>query len=62
VYRASRAGRPILAKGTWKDADTFVIEYDEGPSLASYPFRIRFHGGEVLFEVAGLGTYLANKE
>jgi hypothetical protein len=62
VYRASRAGRPILAKGTWRDADTFVIEYDEGPGLASYAFRIRFQRDEVLFEIPGLGTYVARKE
>ncbi len=62
VYRASRAGRPILAKGTWKDADTFVIEYDEGPGLASYAFRIRFQRDEVFFEIPGLGTYVARKE
>jgi hypothetical protein len=61
VYRPSRAGRPILARGGWKDGNTFVIEYNEGPGLASYNFRIRIQGDKVLFEIPGLGTYLETK-
>jgi hypothetical protein len=62
VYRPSRGGRPILARGAWKDGNTFVIDYNEGPGLASYNFRIRFQGDKALFEIPGLGTYVAKEE
>ena len=61
-YRPSISGRPILARGTWSDASTFVIDYNEGPGLASYTFHLHFEGDEVVFEVSGLGDFLANKK
>jgi CubicO group peptidase (beta-lactamase class C family) len=62
VYRTSRSGRPILARGVWRDADTFVIDYNEGPGLASYTLRLHFDGDEVVFDVPGLGSYVVNKK
>jgi hypothetical protein len=62
VYRSSHSGRPIIAGGAWVDADTFVIDYNEGPGIAAYTFRLHFEGDEVVFEVSGLGDFLANKK
>jgi len=57
VYRPSHGGRPALARGTWADASTFVVDYnDEGPGLAAYTLRMHFDGDRVLFEVLGLGS------
>jgi CubicO group peptidase (beta-lactamase class C family) len=62
VYRSSHSGRPIIARGTWADAATFVIDYDEGPGLAAYTFRLHFDGDQVFFEVPGVGDYVAKNE
>jgi hypothetical protein len=53
VYRASRAGRPIMARGKWIDEKTFVIDYNEGPGLSSFMFRLEFDGDQVLFASTG---------
>ncbi len=53
VYRPSRAGRPILARGAWEDEQTFVIDYDEGPGLSFYRFRLRFDGDQLTFQGPG---------
>jgi CubicO group peptidase (beta-lactamase class C family) len=62
VYRSSHSGRPIIARGTWEDADTLVIDYNEGPGVAAYTFRLHFDGDQVLFEVPGVGDFRANHE
>jgi CubicO group peptidase (beta-lactamase class C family) len=60
VYRPSRSGRPVVARGSWADASTFVIDYNEGPGLAAYAMRIRFDGDRVHFEILGLGSFEAS--
>lgn len=62
VYRPRHAGRPIIARGVWADAQTFVIDYNEGPGLATYTLRLHFDGDEVIFEAAGLYRVKANKK
>jgi hypothetical protein len=51
TYRPSHGGRPVLARGSWADDQTFVIEYDEGPGLSFYWMRLRFDGEEVELEL-----------
>jgi hypothetical protein len=62
VYRSSHSGRPIIARGTWADAATFVIDYNEGPGLAAYTFHLHFDGDQVFFEIPGVGDFVANHE
>jgi CubicO group peptidase (beta-lactamase class C family) len=57
VYRHSRVGKPAVATGYWEDDQTFIVEYLEGPGLATYPLRIRFDGDQMLFEFPGLGSF-----
>jgi CubicO group peptidase (beta-lactamase class C family) len=57
VYRNSRVGRPALATGYWEDDQTFIVDYVEGPGLATYPLRIRFDGDKMLFGFPGLGNF-----
>lgn len=54
VYRPSHGGRPVSARGTWADASTFVVDYNEGPGLAAYTLEMQFDGNQVLFEASGL--------
>jgi len=56
VYRSSYGGRPAVARGSWVDASTFVVDYNEGPGLATYTLRMHFDGNRMLFEVLGLGS------
>jgi hypothetical protein len=60
VYRNSRSGRPILARGNWKDEKTFVLDYNEGPGFAAYTIRFSFEGDGVVFEAPGLERFEAN--
>lgn len=53
VYRQSRGGRPILARGQWSDASIFLIECDEGPGLNSYTLRARFEISRVSLDIPG---------
>jgi hypothetical protein len=62
VYRSSHSGRPTIARGTWADAATFVIDYHEGPGLAAYTFHLHFDGDQVFFEVPGVGDFITNNE
>ena len=62
VYRSSHSGRPIIARGTWADEATFVIDYNEGPGLAAYTFHLHFDGDQVFFDIPGLGDFIANHE
>ena len=62
VYRPSRGGRPVVARGSWADASTFVVDYSEGPGLAAYMLRMRFEGDRMHFEVPGLGSFEARVE
>ena len=62
VYRSSHAGRPIVARGTWIDSQTFVIDYNEGPGLAHYVFRLRFESDTVIFEAPGLRSLVGRME
>lgn len=49
IYRPSREGRPILAKGAWRDAQTFEADIDEGPGLHAYTLTLRFEVDRVTF-------------
>jgi CubicO group peptidase (beta-lactamase class C family) len=62
VYRPSQGGRPVYARGSWADASTFVIDYDEGPGLAAYTLRLRFDRDRLRFEVPGLWSLEAPVE
>jgi hypothetical protein len=62
VYRPSHSGRPVLARGSWADASTFVIDYNEGPGLAAYTMRLRFDGDRMDLEISGLGSFEALME
>jgi CubicO group peptidase (beta-lactamase class C family) len=53
VYRSSRVGRPIIARGVWENEQTFVIDYDEGPGISYYTFRLYFDGDKVIFTAPG---------
>jgi hypothetical protein len=53
VYRASQAGRPIIARGKWIDEKIFEIDYNEGPGLSNYIFRLEFDGDQVIFASTG---------
>jgi hypothetical protein len=53
IYRSSHAGRPIIARGKWIDEKTFVIDYNEGPGLSNYMFRLEFDGDQVIFASTG---------
>jgi len=59
VYRTSRAGRPILARGHWADVQTFILDYNEGPGLAAYAIRLNFEGDRLIFQAPGLGSFEA---
>jgi hypothetical protein len=61
VYRSSRVGRPVIARGSWTDEQTFVIDYDEGPGIALYRLRIHFDGDTLILEARGL-SIKAKKE
>jgi hypothetical protein len=52
----------VVARGSWTDASTFVIDYREGPGLAAYTMRIRFDGDRVDLDVPGLGSFEAHME
>jgi hypothetical protein len=54
LWRMSRAGRPIAARGGWLDERTFSIEVDEGPGIARYTLRIVVEADRVLLEVRGV--------
>jgi hypothetical protein len=45
-----------VARGSWADASTFVVDYNEGPGLATYTLRMHFDGNRMLFEILGLGS------
>jgi hypothetical protein len=60
VYRTSESGRPILARGHWADAQTFIIDYNEGPGLAAYTLRLHFDGDKLIFDAPGLGSFEAH--
>ena len=62
VYRNSQAGRPIVARGSWKDAETFSIDYNEGPGKAVYTLTLHFDGETLTFNITGLGSFKANKK
>jgi CubicO group peptidase (beta-lactamase class C family) len=62
VYRTSHAGRPIVARGTWIDNQTFVIDYNEGPGVGHYVCRLRFEGDMVIFEAPGLRSLVGRRE
>jgi CubicO group peptidase (beta-lactamase class C family) len=62
VYRSSHAGRPILARGRWTDAETFVIDYNEGPGLAAYTLRLHFDRETLILDAPGLGRFEAKKK
>lgn len=53
-WRASRAGRPILARGAWTDAVTFEMQIDEGPGIGNYTARLRFEGDRVYLDLLGV--------
>jgi hypothetical protein len=57
VYRNSRVGQPAVASGYWEDDQTFIVDYVEGPGLATYPLRIGFEGDKMLFGFPGLGSF-----
>ncbi len=56
AYRPSHGGRPIVARGQWADASTFILEYEEGPGLVTYVNRVRFDGNRISFEIPGMGS------
>jgi hypothetical protein len=62
IYRASHSGRPILARGSWTDAQTFVIDYNEGPGFAAFTFYLHFDGDTVVLKAPGLGSFTGRKE
>jgi autotransporter translocation and assembly factor TamB len=51
VYRPSREGRPVLARGRWLDEQTFEIDYSQGPGLNDMTLRLRFDGDHITFEL-----------
>lgn len=51
VYRASREGRPVLARGRWVDEQTFEIDYSQGPGLNDMTIRLSFDGDHITFEL-----------
>lgn len=53
VYRYSRTGKPVIARGRWLDEQTFVVEYSEGPGLTPFTLNLRFNGNRVVFEIVG---------
>jgi CubicO group peptidase (beta-lactamase class C family) len=53
LYRSSREGRPILARGSWTDEQTFVMDYNEGPGISLYRFRLHFDDNSMLLEGPG---------
>jgi hypothetical protein len=62
VYRWSRIGRPVIARGHWTDDRTFVIEYEEGPGFNHYIMRMSFEDDQMTFEISGLGSFEARLE
>ena len=62
VYRPSQGGRPAVGLGTWADASTFVVDYNEGPGLATYTLRMHFDGNRLLLEIPGLGSFEGTQE
>ena len=57
VYRPSRSGRPVFARGYWANETTFAIEYNEGPGFNIHQMRARFDGDQVSFEMLGFGIF-----
>ncbi|MDP3177734.1 MAG: serine hydrolase [Spirochaetaceae bacterium] len=55
-YRASCAGRPVLARGSWTDDGAFRFEYNEGPGLNPYEIWMRFAPGGLRFELSLIGS------
>jgi CubicO group peptidase (beta-lactamase class C family) len=62
VYRSSRSGRPILARGSWAEAKTFEIDYNEGPGMAMYTIHMYFEGDTLIFDAPGIGRLEAKQE
>ncbi len=62
VYRSSHSGRPIIARGTWSDEQTFNIDYNEGPGIASYVFHLHFEADTLILDIPGLGHFEANRK
>jgi hypothetical protein len=59
VYRLSHAGRPVIARGSWTDEQTFVMDYNEGPGNSIYKFRLRIDGHKMILDAPGLGSFEA---
>jgi len=56
VYRPSISGRPCIAKGAWTDAQTFTVEYYEGPGISYNRLVMQFDADRLTFEIVGLGS------
>jgi CubicO group peptidase (beta-lactamase class C family) len=57
LYRASIAGKPVLARGEWLDEDTFKVEYYEGPGLNMLFFMMDFEGDKLTLTITGVGSF-----
>lgn len=54
ISRMSRAGRPIAAQGRWIGEETFAIEVDEGPGIATYTLRLSVTDEQVVLEAGSV--------
>ncbi len=52
-YRLSNTGVPWIARGSWVDAQTLMVEMSEGPGLNNYTEEIRFEKNKVTLEITG---------
>jgi len=61
VYRHSHSGRPVIARGRWIDEKIFEMDYNEGPGLSIYRFRLHFDGDKVILVGPGWSV-IAHKQ
>ena len=54
TYGMSQGGIPWIARGSWIDAQTLVVEYNQGPGLEITTLRTRFEDDRILLEISGL--------
>ncbi|MCL4418213.1 MAG: beta-lactamase family protein [Actinobacteria bacterium] len=57
LWRSSISGYPVLMRGSWEDANTFIIEYNGGPDLNYSKLKFIFENNKVKVKVLIPVTY-----
>ncbi len=54
LWKPSVSGKAAVSRGHWKDSNTFIWEYSEGPGLNNYNLKLSFKNDKVNIEVESL--------